>query len=466
MARFLFCPAPEAGDTYPAVPVALALKSRGHEVACLTSPAFEPDLHHERIPSFSMPGGVYGTGQPSGPDAVCRSLFVAAPPHSSAAEIVGALRAQAETLERVFDEFRADVLVDGSFPFAARLLSEARGIPRASIHAGCFPIPTRDPLFPYGPGQPPPTDERGRTLARLASLMQAEQDRDAVMAWDAARASLDLPACGVHPARSAASPDLVLLATPPALEYPRSDLPPQFWFTGPLTWQTRLACMPERVAGLTTRAPIVYVSQGATYNRNPVILRRAFEALGSEPVQIVATVVRAFDPAEFEPLPSNAILERFVPFSELVDRLSLVITHGGAGAVHAALSRGVPVIVLPLAADQFEVAARCAWTGAGIRLDPWACTAAQLREAVRNILSDPSYRARAREIGNSCARLGGPELAATLLERLAETRQPVLRPASTYPWAAGSFESPQILPSNSAYTSGDPCLRTTPGANR
>jgi UDP:flavonoid glycosyltransferase YjiC (YdhE family) len=32
-ARFLFCPVPEAGDTYPIIPVTLELKSRGHDVA-------------------------------------------------------------------------------------------------------------------------------------------------------------------------------------------------------------------------------------------------------------------------------------------------------------------------------------------------------------------------------------------------------------------------------------------------
>ncbi len=421
MARFLFCPNPEAGDVYPTVPVALALRARGHEVAYLASPSVAPDLRAEGIPCFVAPGGVYGADVPEGPETPIASFQ--------------RLRLQVEALGRVFDEFPADVLVDGAFPFAPRLFSELRGIPHASIFAGCFPIPTRDPLFPHGPGQPPPTDERGRTLARLAALIQEDKERDEVVAWDAARVSLGLLASGVHPWRAAASRYLVLLVGSPALEYRRSDLPPQFWFVGPLVWQTRLARMPERVAALTNGEPIVYVSQGATYNLNPVILNLAFAALGSEPVRMVATVVRDFEPAEFEPLPANVVLERFVPFSELVDRLALVITHGGAGAVHAALNRGVPVVVLPFTADQFEVAARCAWAGVGIKLDPWTCTPDQLRAAVRTVLTDPSYRANARRIMDSYARLHGPELAGALLERLAESRQPISRsPAAYDPW--------------------------------
>jgi MGT family glycosyltransferase len=422
MARFLLCPVPAAGDVYPSVPVALALRARGHEVAYLTNEEFSGDLRNEGIHCFLAPGGVWASETPERPDSGSASFAY--------------LRAQLGILSRAFDELQGDVLVDGAFPFAPRLFAELHGIPHASIHAGCFPIPTGDALFPYGHGQPPPTDEHGRLLARMAAIVQQEREREELVAWDAARVSLGLPPCGAHPVRSASSPYLVLLASPPAFEYPRSDLPAQYWFTGPLVWQSRLAPMPESIARLTDREPIVYVSQGASYNRNPVILKLAFEALASEPVQVVATTVRSFDPAEFAPLPANVILEQFVPFSQLVDRLSLVITHGGAGAVHAALSAGVPTIVLPFTVDQPEVAARCAWTGAGIRLDPWTCTPAELRAAVRAILSDPGYRTNARRIMESGARLEGLALAGRLLERLAETRQPVARPEQTAnPWA-------------------------------
>jgi UDP:flavonoid glycosyltransferase YjiC (YdhE family) len=346
------------------------------------------------------------------------------------------LDAQVAALGRMFDELHADVLVDGAFPFAPRLFSELRGIPHASLFAGCFPIPTSDPLFPHGPGHAPPTDERGRAAARLASVIQADRDREEVVAWDAARTSLGLPACGAHPWRSAASRHLVLLASSPAFEYPRSDLPRQFWFIGPLVWQPRLVPMPPRVAALTDGEPIVYVTQGATFNQHPVVLKLAFDALGSEPVRIVATVVRTFDQADFQPIPPNVILERFVPFSQLVHKLSVAITHGGAGSVHAALSYGVPLVVLPLTADQFEVAARCAWTGAGVRLDARDCTPEQLRAAVRTVLADPSFRTNSRYIMASHARYHAAEIGASLLERLAATRQPVERAAGSNPWAA------------------------------
>src|SRR5262245_5290685 len=427
MARFLFCPNPEPGDVYPTVPIALQLRSRGHEVVYWVAPKVEADLRAEGLRCISTPGGVYGPQISSEPETELTSYQ--------------RLGTQVAALGSVFDELHADVLVDGAFPFGPRLFAEVRQIPHASIFAGCFPIPTADALFPDGPGHLPPTDERGRGLARLATIIQHDREREEVVAWDAARTALGLTSCAAHPWRSAASRYLVLLANSPAFEYPRSDLPAHFWFIGPLIWQPRLPSLPPRVAALPNDQPIVYVTQGATFNWNPVILKLAFEALGSEPVRIVATVVRAFDPAEFAPLPPNLVLERFVPFSQFVDRVSVAITHGGAGSVHAALGRGVPLVVLPLTADQFEVAARCAWTGAGIRLNAWECTPEQLRSAVRTILEDPSYRTNARRIMTSHARFHAAELGASLLERLADTRRPIERaPAGANPWAAENLQ--------------------------
>jgi MGT family glycosyltransferase len=418
MARFLFCPVPEAGDVFPTVPVALELRAAGHQVAYLTSPDFEPILRLEGFQCVVTAGGVWGSEAPSSPESLAEQLV--------------RLPDQLDVLSRAVAEVRAEVLVDGAFPFAPRLLAEQRGMPHATVQSGSFPIPTNDALFPHGPGRAPPTDDTGRTLARLAHVLQTEQEEPEVRAWNDARASLGLAPSRTHPWRSEASPQLVLLPTSPALEYPRTDLPEQFWFVGPLVWQMP-APMPPRVAALTGR-PLVYVSQGATYNRNPVLIRLALEALRDQAVNVVVTMVREWSEGELGPLPANVVVERFVPFSELAPRLSLAITHGGAGTVHTALSHGVPLVVLPFTADQHEVAARCAWTGAGLRLDPFTSSPAELLAAVKAILGNPGHRNQARRIMHSFAALEGPPLATSLLDRLARTGQPVRRQPCDNPW--------------------------------
>jgi len=49
-----------------------------------------------------------------------------------------------------------------------------------------------------------------------------------------------------------------------------------------------------------------------------------------------------------------------------------------------------------------------------------------LREAVRDVLSDPAYQHTARRLAAEMAALPGPDHAVTLLERLVATGAPVL----------------------------------------
>jgi MGT family glycosyltransferase len=407
----LFCPPPERGNTYPTVPVALELRARGHDVVYLTSPDIEPELRAAGVECVVEPGGIWGSSNVTA---------------ASLERWPELLLHQLERLAGVVDELGSQVLVDAVHPFAPRLLAEVRGLRHASIFTGAFPIPTREPMFPFGAGRAPPVDEHGRWLARLANLVREHDVRDEVAAWDAVRDSLGLAAAGRHPWEDVASRHLGLLVSSPALEYRRSDLPDHYWFVGPLHWQPDVP-VPSAVAALDESQPIVYVSQGTTQNRNPLILRLALEALESEPVQIVVAVGRSFSRAEFGSVPANAVIESFVPFSKVVARVTVVVSHAGSGAVHMALGHGVPLVLLPLTGDQPELAARCVKAGAAVRLDPWTTRPEALRKAVAAVIREPRYRAGARRIMESYAGYDGPRLAATLIERLAQEEGPVRR---------------------------------------
>ena len=68
--------------------------------------------------------------------------------------------------------------------------------------------------------------------------------------------------------------------------------------------------------------------------------------------------------------------------------------------------------------------------------DPkWYCTAERLRASVGAILHDPAYQAGAAKVMASHRCYEAAPLAASLLERLATTNRPVLRPVASDPWA-------------------------------
>jgi UDP:flavonoid glycosyltransferase YjiC (YdhE family) len=104
-----------------------------------------------------------------------------------------------------------------------------------------------------------------------------------------------------------------------------------------------------------------------------------------------------------------------------------VVSHGGHGTVARALGAGTPVLISPITGDMSETAMRVDWTGAGLSV-PWRlCRPAALRWALRRLLGEPSFAARAGEIAAWGREHDGAERGAVLVERLAMQRTSKLR---------------------------------------
>jgi UDP:flavonoid glycosyltransferase YjiC (YdhE family) len=104
-----------------------------------------------------------------------------------------------------------------------------------------------------------------------------------------------------------------------------------------------------------------------------------------------------------------------------------MITNGGYNGVLAALRNGVPVIVHGAQSDKPEIGARVDWSGAGLRIRQKRVRPSDLVEAVTRVLATQDFSTRARELQRNFAEHDAGTKSAELLERLAETRAPVLR---------------------------------------
>lgn len=128
------------------------------------------------------------------------------------------------------------------------------------------------------------------------------------------------------------------------------------------------------------------------------------------------TVVVVSDPQLFEQWPDNFMVYQQVPQLDLLPHLDGVVCHGGHNTVSETLSNGIPLVVIPIAYDQSHVAGRVVRTEAGERLNFNRFKAHHLREAVQQILNNPSYREAAQKVGQSFMEAGGASTAANLLE--------------------------------------------------
>ena len=172
--------------------------------------------------------------------------------------------------------------------------------------------------------------------------------------------------------------------------------------------------------------PIVYLSLGTVHNYRTDVFRAFLEGLREEPLNLIVTVGRNQDPAQFGPQPEHIHIERYIPQTLLFERCDLVLTHGGSGTVMAALAHGLPMVIVPITADQPENAERCAALGVARTIPLATLSAERAAEAVRAVLGQASYRQAAERMRDEIAALPGPEYAVTLLERLAVEKQPLL----------------------------------------
>jgi len=199
-------------------------------------------------------------------------------------------------------------------------------------------------------------------------------------------------------------PDLLLQFGAEEFEYPMYDRPANLRFVGPiLSRHPTESTAPAWLKNLKNSRPVVFVTQGtlANFDFNQLI-NPALRGLAQEDVQVIVTA--GGNNRDTIVAPQNVIVEGYIPYESVLPKTSVFVTNGGYNGVQQALSYGVPIVAAGVSEDKGEVCARLSWSGAGIGLKTGTPTAEQIRDAVHQILHDPSYRERAKTLGASIAK--------------------------------------------------------------
>jgi rhamnosyltransferase subunit B len=125
------------------------------------------------------------------------------------------------------------------------------------------------------------------------------------------------------------------------------------------------------------------------------------------------------------PLPPFARRCAFAPFQQLFPHCAALVHHGGVGTGAKALAAGTPQLILPLAYDQRDNAARVKRLGVGNWLKASQRGGAQIAKALAGLLT-PSVQTRCRAVAAQFGDDDALETAARWLEELAQ-RAPGLR---------------------------------------
>jgi len=360
-----------AGHVLPMVPFARAWQRAGHDVLVAAPGERSRDVERAGLPlrPFEEPdeestAALWGRVAQASPDEagtiVMSRIFAG---HKLDAALPGILEA--------VRDWRPDVIVRESYELAGAVAAERHGIPQVRI----------------GPG--------------LASTDEWMMER-------AAGGGAELPMEAIH-----RSPFLTL--TPPALDDPAAPAPARIhrFRDDPVL----PAPLPDWWPG--NDDPLVYLSFGSVAGAMqfvfPGLYRAALAALAELPARVLLTIGNDRDPGELGPVPANVHVERWVPQADVAASAAVMVVHGGYGTTLGALTAAVPLVVVPLFADQPQNARRVAELGAGIRLAEFGSVARlpedvppaleRLGEAVQRVLGDPRYRRAARRVAASAAAL-------------------------------------------------------------
>ena len=187
------------------------------------------------------------------------------------------------------------------------------------------------------------------------------------------------------------------------------------------------AALPPWWAG--TGGPLLYVSFGTVLGHMSFageVYRAVIDAVTGLDARVLVTTGHGFDPSRLRDVPGNVHVEAWVDQADVLAEAELVVCHGGSGTTYGALAAGVPLVVVPVFADQFANAPKVAQAGAGIPVHTGQGSqgrrrpvsredAPRIRRAIETVLADGSYREAARAVAADMA--AAPEIG-TLLGQL------------------------------------------------
>lgn len=302
----------------------------------------------------------------------------------------------------------ADAIISDQLEAAGGLIAEHLGMPYVSV-ADTLPINREEGVPPPYVGWRFDPSERGLKRNRGGWKVTDLLMRGVGKGIERNAERLGLPKR--RRLEDCLSPTLQLAQIVRGLDFPRRELPPGFYYTGPFR---RGAPEPFGLPGGDDR-PLVFCTLGTLQGSRVSIFRKVAEACARLDLRLLITQGGLGDVRRAGRLPGDPLVCDWVPQEAVLAESDMIVCHGGINTVLEPLAAGLPMVLMPLAFEQPAIAARVAHAGAGLVLSRSA-SARELEEAIARLRETPDYRENARGVQREMAAAGGVGRAADLIE--------------------------------------------------
>jgi UDP:flavonoid glycosyltransferase YjiC (YdhE family) len=169
------------------------------------------------------------------------------------------------------------------------------------------------------------------------------------------------------------------------------------------------------------RRPVVTVTLGTLFNKRLDLFQVIIEGLAALDLDVIVALGPGVEISSVGPLPSNTQAFSWVPWRELLEKTTVVISHGGASSTLGPLSLGIPVVMVPLGADHFVNAERVLAAKAGVVLDRSTVSPLAVCRGVEAALSAP-VREAAKRVAEEIVKMPAPSQIVSRIEAYARHR--------------------------------------------
>lgn len=412
MARILLHTLGSSGDFNPAAALALGLRERGHRVTFAVSPS-----HARTARALGFDAAEVGPDIDPDGDLMKRML---APSRLGTSLVnilfreilIPAIRPAAEALTPLARD--ADLFLSHTIQLAAPVVAHRSGTPWVSFSPATL-------VYPTGVYPPPGVAWRGcpAFLGRLGWAIgeQIVRPLDAL-------ASAEYAHYGLPPVRNVVSGGAYSRRLTLGLWSPS-------YFPRPADWPTWLQVGGYARWDAPPLAPAAPLTPLPGSNAAPRVVFTLGSSVVSDPRGFwditLATLARMDCRALLLGAPDTLVVPealrprvqavRYAPYADVFSQADAIVHAGGVGTCQAACYYGLPSLVIPRAADQFENAAHLQREGWGLRLQPQDFSAASLRLRLTRLLSSPDIRARVTALGTQMRAEPGATRSAEIIER-------------------------------------------------
>lgn len=326
---------------------------------------------------------------------------------------------QSRVVQQVLVDARIDVvLTDGLFFGAAVLAYLPRDSRPVVVDLGMFPLSVPDPSVPpYGFGIPPIDSLARRIQAFALEVAAARPYLQLTRAFSAMVERLTgiRPKGDIRDATGIA--DVWAQLTVECLEYPRTAMPANVRFLGPL--RPPAYGTPPTWWDPSDPRQVVAVLSDTEADVADLVLP-TLEAFCRDDVVVVVCGVDRIEVAARRPdlLRASVRFEASMPWEYLRRDRTVVVSTGDYVHTQYALQHGLPVVAAGTFGHQVETAARIAWAGAGIDLRTRRPSAHTIREAVIGIREDRAVLAVLARVASQLARRSAEASLGDLVDEL------------------------------------------------